>query len=88
MMTMGPTSLKPRQKKRKYGPVQVMMAAIKETGSRDRFQKNSTKMDRSRPKEGTRQVSQFFRGSSDCKRLAVDTKYTPIAYVSSLFLQP
>jgi hypothetical protein len=44
---MGPTSLKPRQKKRKYGPVQVMMAAFKGTGSRDGFQKYSTKMDRS-----------------------------------------
>ena len=26
MMTIGPTSLKPRQKKRKYGPVHIMMA--------------------------------------------------------------
>jgi len=41
---------------------------IKETGSRDRFLELERKIYISRPIEWTRQVFEFFRGSSDFKK--------------------
>ncbi len=53
---------------------------------------NSTKKDRYRSKERTRQVLRFLRGSFNLyfknKRLAANAKFTRLAYVYLPFFQP